>query len=162
MRQRIGRSVKLMTTTKDETHNTPNTTHSTKMSKFNGTYEMQKSENIDEFLDALGVGQVVNEASKTFAPIVEVEIEGDRYVFRTVSSFKTSVLSFKLNEEFEDERHTDGKQVRSVVVKEGDNKFVQTQHGPKVVTIVREFNKDELIVTGHCDGSTCKFTYKKV
>lgn len=133
------------------------------MSKFNGKYEMQKCENLDEFLDKLGVGTAMKEVAKAFNPTIEVEIKDDVYIFRSVSSFKTSETKFKLNEEFEEERlSTDGKQVRSVVTKEGENKFVQTQYGPKEVTIVREFDKDQLTVTAKCDGSSCRFIYKKV
>src|SRR5690606_464082 len=67
------------------------------------------------------------------------------YTIKTSSSMKTSAISFKIGEEFEEDR-ADGKKVKTVVTKESDTKLVQVQKGDKEVTIVREFSDDGLTV----------------
>ena len=42
------------------------------------------------------------------------------------------------------------KSPQTVINKEGDNKFVQTQFGDKEVKIVREFQGDEVVVVSVC------------
>lgn len=131
------------------------------MSQVVGKYKLEKSEKFDEFLDKLGVGFMVKTAAKTLKPTFEVSMDGDTYVFRTLSTFKNTEIKFKLGEEFEEDR-ADGKRVKTVINKEGDNKFVQTQFGDKEVKIVREFKGDEVEVTASCDGVTSLRTYKRV
>lgn len=86
--------------------------------------------------------------AKTLKPTLEVEVAGDdQYTIRSLSTFKNTEIKFKLGEEFEEDR-ADGKRVKTVVVKEGDNKLVQTQKGDKEVKIVRELKDDEIVVVG--------------
>lgn len=115
------------------------------MASIEGKYKLEKSEKFDEFLDKLGVGFMVKTAAKTLKPTFEVAKENDQYVFRSLSTFKNTEIKFKLGEEFEEDR-ADGKRVKTVINKDGDNKFVQTQFGDKEVKIVREFNGDEVVV----------------
>ncbi|KAF7493619.1 Fatty acid-binding protein [Sarcoptes scabiei] len=125
-----------------------------------GKYKLEKSENFDLFLDKLGVGFMVKTAAKTLKPTFEVAIDGDYYIFRSLSTFKNTEIKFKCGEEFEEDR-ADGKRVKTVINKEGDNKFVQTQFGDKEVKIIREFNGDEVTVTASCDGVTSVRVYKR-
>lgn len=69
--------------------------------------------------------------------------EGDVYTFTTSSTFKTSTITFKLGEEF-DEETMDGRKVLSVCTLEG-NTLTQEQKGDKPSTIIREFSDSELI-----------------
>jgi len=79
----------------------------------------------------------------SLSPTVEVTLEGDTYTLTTTSTFKTSAISFKLGDEF-DEETLDGRKVKSIITLDG-NKLTQEQKGDKPTTIVREFNDDELI-----------------
>nr|ABL09306.1 allergen Aca s 13 [Acarus siro] len=126
-----------------------------------GKYKLEKSENFDVFLDKLGVGFMVKTAAKTLKPTLEVETQGDTYIFRSLSTFKNTEIKFKLGEEFEEDR-ADGKRVKTVVVKEGDNKFVQTQFGDKEVKIVREFAGDDVTVTATVADVTSVRNYKRL
>ncbi|CAG2178668.1 unnamed protein product, partial [Oppiella nova] len=77
------------------------------------------------------------------SPTLEITRNGDEFVFKTVSTVKTSTMTFTLGKEFEEER-LDGKKVKSVITVEG-NKLIQTQKdGDKEVTYVREFSGDTL------------------
>lgn len=69
--------------------------------------------------------------------------------------------TFELGKEF-DERTFDRRNVKSVITLEG-NKFIQKQGGTPPVTIVREFNEDELIETITVNNvvSTLKYSADK-
>ncbi|EDW80925.1 fatty acid-binding protein [Drosophila tropicalis] len=108
-------------------------------------YKLEKSENFDDYMKELGVGLVLRKMGNSISPTVEVTLEGDTYTLTTTSTFKTSAISFKLGEEF-DEETLDGRQVKSVITLDG-NKLVQEQKGDKPTTIVREFTDSELTTT---------------
>lgn len=91
----------------------------------------------------LGVGMVLRKMGNTVSPTVEITQDGDTYTLTTTSTFKTSAISFKLGEEF-DEETLDGRKVKSVITLDG-NKLTQEQKGDKPSTIVREFTDSELI-----------------
>ncbi|XP_034486019.1 probable fatty acid-binding protein [Drosophila innubila] len=108
-------------------------------------YKLDKSENFDEYMKELGVGMVLRKMGNTVSPTVEITKDGETYTMTTTSTFKTSAISFKLGEEF-DEETLDGRKVKSVITLDG-NKLVQEQKGDKPSTIVREFNDNELTTT---------------
>ncbi|XP_034113404.1 fatty acid-binding protein [Drosophila nasuta] len=108
-------------------------------------YKLEKSENFDEYMKELGVGMVLRKMGNSVSPTVEVTQDGDTYTLTTTSTFKTSAISFKLGEEF-DEETLDGRKVKSVITLDG-NKLTQEQKGDKPSTIVREFTDSELITT---------------
>uniref|UniRef100_A0A1I8MQH5 Fatty acid-binding protein, muscle n=1 Tax=Musca domestica TaxID=7370 RepID=A0A1I8MQH5_MUSDO len=108
-------------------------------------YKLDKSENFDEYMKELGVGMVLRKMGNTVTPTVELKKDGDLYTFTTTSTFKTSSISFKLGEEF-DEETLDGRKVKSVCTMDG-NTLTQEQKGDKPSTIVREFSDSELITT---------------
>ncbi|SPP88413.1 probable fatty acid-binding protein [Drosophila guanche] len=108
-------------------------------------YKLEKSENFDEYMKELGVGLVLRKMGNSVSPTVEVTLDGDTYTLTTTSTFKTSAISFKLGEEF-DEETLDGRQVKSIITLDG-NKLTQEQKGDKPSTIVREFTDSDLTTT---------------
>lgn len=86
---------------------------------------------------------VLRKMGNSVTPTVELKKDGDMYTFTTTSTFKTSSITFKLGEEF-DEETLDGRKVKSICTMDG-NKLVQEQKGDKPSTIVREFTDSELI-----------------
>lgn len=90
-----------------------------------------------------GVGIVLRKMGNSVSPTVEMKKEGDTYTLTTTSTFKTSCISFKLDEEF-DEETLDGRKVRSVCSMDG-NTLTQEQKGDKPSKIIREFTDNELI-----------------
>jgi len=108
-------------------------------------YKMTESQNFDDYMKALGVGFVLRKIGNSVTPTVELKKEGDQYTLVTSSTFKTSTISFKLGEEF-DEETLDGRKVKSTVTLDGD-KFIHKQSGTPESTIVREFTDKELVAT---------------
>ncbi|XP_044314960.1 fatty acid-binding protein, muscle [Drosophila rhopaloa] len=123
-------------------------------------YKLDKSENFDEYMKELGVGLVTRKMGNSLSPTVEVTLEGDTYTLTTTSTFKTSAISFKLGQEF-DEETLDGRNVKSIITLDG-NKLTQEQKGDKPTTIVREFNDGELITTLTIGSVKCVRVYKAV
>lgn len=77
-----------------------------------GKYLLESSENFDAFLSELGVGFLVRSMAKTSKPEIHIEVREDgSYVIKTVAMLKTSVIEFKLGQEFEESR-MDGKTVK--------------------------------------------------
>lgn len=101
---------------------------------------------------------VLRKMGNTVSPTVDLVKNGDEYVFSTNSTFKSTVIKFKLGEEF-DEETLDGRKVKSVVTLDG-NKLIQEQKGEKPSTIIREFSDTECIVTCTIGDIKCTRWYK--
>lgn len=108
----------------------------------------------------LGVGMVLRKMGNSVSPTVYLEKNGDEYSFHTVSTFKSTVIKFKLGEEFEEET-LDGRKVKSVCTLNG-NTLHQVQTTDKPSTIIREFTDTEVVVTCTYGDVTCKRWYKVV
>ncbi|KAF7493768.1 Fatty acid-binding protein [Sarcoptes scabiei] len=130
------------------------------MSHIEGKFKLEKSENFDNFLKELGVNFVSRNLAKTASPTLIVTIDNDNYTIRT-ESIRSSEIKFKLNQEFEESR-MDGSKCISTVVKEGDNRLVQTQKGDKEVKIEREFGPDGVMVIASCNGVVSNRFYKRL
>ncbi|KAL5274690.1 FABP5 family protein [Megaselia abdita] len=109
-------------------------------------YKLDKSENFDEYMKALGCNLILRKMGNSVTPTVDLKKDGDVYTFTTSSTFKTSSFSFKIGEEF-DEETLDGRKVKTICTFDGDNKLIQEQKGDKPTTIIREFTDSELNVT---------------
>lgn len=87
-----------------------------------------------------------------------LEKNGDEYSYHTVSTFKTTVMKFKLGEEF-DEETLDGRKVKSVCTLDG-NTLTQIQKTDKTSIITRVFSETEMNATCIYGDVTCKRCYK--
>lgn len=103
---------------------------------------------------------LIRKVGNSISPTVELKKEGDTYTFATHSTFKNSVISFKLGEEFEEET-IDGRKVKTVITLDG-NTLTQEQGGDKPSTIIREFSDNELNVTMTLGDVKCTRTYNAV
>jgi len=122
-------------------------------------YKLDKSENFDEYMKALGVGMVMRKMANNVSAVVELTLKDDVYTLSSTSTFKNTSVTFKLGEEFEEET-PDGRKVKSIINLDGDNKLVHRQMGDKETTIVREFSKDQIVMTLTLGSVTSKRTYK--
>nr|AAL68638.1 cellular retinoic acid/retinol binding protein [Metapenaeus ensis] len=135
------------------------------MAKFEGKFRMESSENFDEFMKALGVGLVMRKMGNAATPTVEITKDGDTYSLKTVTTFKTTEIKFKLGEEFE-ETTADGRVVKSTVTMDG-NKLVHKQTGDKEKKekdsiLTREFSDDQMLMECKVDDIVCTRVYKRV
>nr|BAN20204.1 allergen, putative [Riptortus pedestris] len=124
-------------------------------------YKLDKSEKFDEFMKALGVGLITRKMGNTVSPVVELTEDGGTYTLKSSSTFKNTVTTFKLGEEFEEDT-PDGRKVKSVITLDGDNKLIHVQKGDKESKIVREFTPEECKMILSVDDIVCTRIYKKV
>jgi len=109
----------------------------------------------------LDVSYVVRKVAVNTSPTIEVTIKDDgTFVVKTTSTFKNSVIEFKLDEEF-DEKRMDGVTTKTTVTRDG-NKLIQKQKADPPVEVIREFTGDKLITTCKCKDVVCVREYKKV
>lgn len=80
--------------------------------------------------------------AKVQKPTIEITMNGDTMTLKTKTTFKNSEISFKLGEEFEEDR-LDGAKVKSTMELDG-NKLVQKQMGDKPCEIIRQIDGDKL------------------
>ncbi|KAK6640676.1 hypothetical protein RUM44_012373 [Polyplax serrata] len=126
-------------------------------------YKLSKSENFEEYMKALGVGLVVRKMGNAMTPIVSLTLADGVYTLTTSTTFKNQVITFKPEEEFEEET-LDGRKVKSKVSFDG-NKMTQIQKDDKgnvITTIVREFKKDQMETILTAGNVVCTRIYDKV
>ncbi|XP_063695708.1 fatty acid-binding protein-like [Culicoides brevitarsis] len=122
-------------------------------------YKLEKSENFEEFLVALGVGYLLRKLGNSVVPVIEMIQDGDYYVLKQSTTIRNVEIRFKPNEEFI-EQTPDGRKTRTVITFETENVLIQRQLDGKPVTIVREFGEEELIMTLTVDDVKCKRYYR--
>lgn len=107
----------------------------------------------------LGVGLVTRKVGNRTTPSVTLTEKDGVYTLNTTSTFKNTIISFKLGEEF-DEKTIDGREVKSTIVQEGD-KLIQRQQGDVSIEIIREFSDDVMVATMKVNDVVCIRKYKR-
>ncbi|XP_076157204.1 fatty acid-binding protein, heart-like [Alosa pseudoharengus] len=113
--------------------------------RFVGTWKMVTSDNFDEYMKALGVGFATRQVGNRTKPSLIVAMDDQGMIsMKSQSTFKTTEIKFKLNEEF-DETTADDRKTKTVVTLE-NSKLVQKQMWDGKETIVeREVTDGKLI-----------------
>lgn len=112
---------------------------------FVGKWNMESSENFDNYMKAVGVGTIMAKVGSTAKPTLHISIDGDTWTLKSETTFKTSKVEFKLGQEF-DETTVDDRQMKTTFTLDG-NKLTQDQKGAIPSTIIREVNGDKMVVT---------------
>lgn len=124
-----------------------------------GVWDFVSSEGFDEYMKALNVGMATRLIANKLKPTNEISIKDGVWTIRTVSTFRTTEVSFKVGENFT-ESTPDGRTVETVCSIE-DNKLVQSQKGNIDSVVTRIFDKDAFIVTLEAKGVKCTRHYKR-
>lgn len=66
-------------------------------------YKLERTENLEEVLLALGVNFVLRKLAMTVIPVVELEYDGEYYYFRQYTVIRNREIRFKPEEEFIEE-----------------------------------------------------------
>ncbi|XP_012671850.1 fatty acid binding protein 4a [Clupea harengus] len=129
--------------------------------KFVGTWKMVTSDNFDEYMKALGVGFATRQVGNRTKPNLVVSVDGQGMIcLKSQSTFKTTEIKFKLNEEF-DETTADDRKTKTVVTLE-NGKLVQKQMWDgKETTLEREVTDGKLIAKCTMGGVVAVRTYVK-
>uniref|UniRef100_A0A672RQ61 Fatty acid-binding protein, heart-like n=1 Tax=Sinocyclocheilus grahami TaxID=75366 RepID=A0A672RQ61_SINGR len=128
---------------------------------FVGTWNLKESKNFDDYMKALGVGFATRQVGSMTKPTTIISMEGDVITLKTVSTFKTTEINFKLGEEF-DETTADDRKVKSMVTLDG-GKLVHVQKWDgKETSLLREVIDNSLtLVSIVCTYSKCLFGWEQ-
>ncbi|XP_030644521.1 fatty acid-binding protein, heart [Chanos chanos] len=127
---------------------------------FVGTWNLKESKNFDDYMRALGVGFATRQVGSMTKPTTIISKDGDVITLKTVSTFKTTEINFKLGEEF-DETTADDRKVKSLVTLEG-GKLVHIQKWDgKETSLVREVDGNNLLLTLTLGEVVCTRSYVK-
>ncbi|KAK2843071.1 hypothetical protein Q7C36_011286 [Tachysurus vachellii] len=127
---------------------------------FCATWKLIDSQNFDEYMKALGVGFATRQVGNVTKPTVVIGQEGDKVTVKTLSTFKNTEISFKLEEEF-DETTADDRNVKSTVSLDGDKLVHVQKWDGKETKFVREIKDDKMIMTLTFEGIQAVRTYEK-
>jgi len=131
------------------------------MEPFLGKWKLESSDNFEEYMKEIGIGMATRKIASTQNPknIITAEPNGV-YNFRSESSFKTTDMKFKLNEEFE-EHTADGRKAKTTMSLDG-RKLIQDQKADVHSIIIRELTDDNTLVTKlTANGVTSTRVFKK-
>jgi hypothetical protein len=129
-----------------------------------GKYKMESSEGFDEFMKALGVGLVMRKMANAASPSVEISEKDGTYTMKTITTFKTTEINFKLGEPFT-ETTADGRVVKSTITLDG-NTLLHKQEGDKEKgekdsVLTRVFSEAGMNLECKADDVVCKRVYKR-
>ena len=131
------------------------------MGSFAGTYRLTKSDGYEEYLKAIGVGLATRKIGASQTPTVEVQENGDDFKLKTITTFKTTDLAFKIGEEFVEETD-DGRKFNTTVTRDG-NTLVQVQKlDTLTATITRIFSSEGLEAIFQTGDIVSKRSYKRL
>ncbi|CAD7093312.1 unnamed protein product [Hermetia illucens] len=119
-------------------------------------YKLEKSENFDAYMEALGVSAENRKLGNTIFPTVSLVKNGDEYEYITASTVRNNVMKFKPGVEF-DMDTLDGRKMKTVCQFENPNKLIQKD---STGTIIREFTDTELVSTCTINDITAVRYYK--
>lgn len=126
-----------------------------------GKWTHTKSEDFEKFLKAMGVGMIQRKAAATMSPTMTISNDGgETWTIVVVLPIKTTTMTAKLGEKFEQET-PQGKKVSGTLTMESPSRLVVT--GEDGVNIVREVDGDHLAQTmTTASGVTCVRHFKRV
>ena len=129
-----------------------------------GRYLMESSENFDDFMKALGVGMIKRKLANSVVPINEIEIaDNGVYTIRTVTTVRTTEISFKLNEPFLEDT-IDGRKTETTATRIGNCLKLDQRggRGEKDSVMTRDLIGDSFTMKMIVDNITCTRIYKRI
>ncbi|XP_071833651.1 fatty acid-binding protein, muscle-like [Apostichopus japonicus] len=136
------------------------------MAKLVGKWKLDRSENFEDYMKAIGVSVLIRKAALIFPnPTCEIEQPSDdQYIITmNVPVVMTHVQKFTLGEPFEDMIPNGDKQM-TIVEQDGDDKLhfreKDVSDPPHVVT--RELVGNEMVMTLNKGSACCKRVFKRL
>ncbi|XP_070690900.1 fatty acid binding protein 4b [Pempheris klunzingeri] len=129
--------------------------------QFVGNWTLIASENFDEYMKAIGVGFATRQMGNMAKPNLVISVEDGGVVsMKSESTFKTTEIKFKLNEEFE-EATADGRKTKTTITLENGKLVQQQTWEGKTTTLERELQDGKLTAKCIMDDVVALRTYEK-
>ncbi|XP_075696697.1 nicotinamide/nicotinic acid mononucleotide adenylyltransferase 1 [Rhinoderma darwinii] len=130
---------------------------------FRGTWNMVSNENLDRYMQSLGIDIVTRNLAKLLKPQKIIEQNGDLFVIRTQSSLRNYQVQFTLGQEFdEDTKGLDNRKCKSLVTLD-NGRLVCVQKGEKKNRgWIHWISGDDLHLELSCEDQVCKQMYRRV
>ncbi|XP_034619082.1 fatty acid-binding protein, adipocyte-like [Trachemys scripta elegans] len=128
--------------------------------QFVGIWKFVSSEKFEDYMKELGVGLATRTLGSLAKPTVTISMDGDVITIKTESTFKSTEVSFKLGEEFEETTADDRKTKSIVTLEDGSLTQVQKWDG-KETTIKRKLTDGKMIVEYTMNNITCTRVYER-
>ncbi|NXK67021.1 FABPI protein, partial [Sylvietta virens] len=129
---------------------------------FDGTWKIDRNENYEKFMEAMGVGIMKRKLGAHDNLKMTIQQNGDKFNVKEVSNFRNIEIEFTLGVNFEYSL-ADGTELSGVWTLEG-NKLVGTftrKDNRKVLKAIREIVGDELVQTYVYEGVESKRYFKR-
>ncbi|XP_073341356.1 fatty acid binding protein 4b [Pagrus major] len=129
--------------------------------QFVGNWTLTSSENFDEYMKAIGVGFATRQMGNMAKPNLVISVDDAGLIsMKSETTFKTTEIKFKLNEEFE-ETTADGRKTKTIITLD-NGKLVQLQTWDgKKTTLERELQDGKLSAKCIMDDVVAVRTYEK-
>ncbi|XP_026060803.1 retinol-binding protein 2-like [Carassius auratus] len=129
---------------------------------FTGKWELESSENLENYLKALDIDFAIRKIAAHLTPVKTFIQDGDNFVIKTQSAFKSYELSFSVGVEKEEfTKGFDNRMLKTLVTWEGD-KLVAIQKGEKANRGWKHWIEDDkLYLELTCEDAVCQQVYKR-
>ncbi|KAL3082119.1 hypothetical protein niasHS_005280 [Heterodera schachtii] len=132
--------------------------------KFVGKWNLESSENFDDFLKEIGVSYLTRKAGACIKPVLEFEVNGNKWKMTSTSTFITISWEFELGQEKE-VKTADGRVVKTTFTFV-DGKLIENQKKTKAEEKDSYYERyvdadGKLMITMDCDGVKAKRVYIK-
>lgn len=129
--------------------------------QFVGHWTLASSENFDEYMKAVGVGFATRQMGNMAKPNLVISVDDSGVItMKSETTFKTTEIKFKLNEEFEETTADGRKSMTTFTLENGKLVQLQTWEGKKT-TLEREIQDGKLTAKCVMDDVVAVRTYEK-
>ncbi|XP_020851450.1 fatty acid-binding protein 5 [Phascolarctos cinereus] len=125
-----------------------------------GRWRLVESKGFDEYMKELGVGMALRKMAGMAKPDVYISENGGVVTIKTESTIKTTQISFKLDEKF-DETTPDGRKTQTLCTLDNDTLIQLQEWDGKESTITRKVEDGKLLVDCIMNNVTCHRVYEK-
>ncbi|WAQ95448.1 FABPI-like protein [Mya arenaria] len=128
---------------------------------FGGEWKEYKHENLEKFLETMGMNVIKRKAAMQMTPAMTITTEGDTIKVTLKMGPKTENVSFDLNKEFDSKGMVEGKATATFSDGKLTVNTTPKDDKKKPVTISRILVNGEMVQTMVCDGVEGKRIFKK-
>ncbi|KAI5609442.1 fatty acid binding protein 7, brain, a [Silurus asotus] len=131
------------------------------MDIFFGSWKLVKSVNMEKLLRASDCEEEEGNVIQALKPVISFSQENDHLVKKTQTIIGTKIRTFQLGEEFQEESLF-GQFYKTVINLDGEKLIQVYKCEGGEVTVLREIQNKDLIMTLTCDEATAVLTFQKV